>query len=209
MVDPGGRPSRAGAVLPASSPSCRRAPIAWNCPCRKASTNASPAASRSSCRNWNGRTRSATTPCLSRIAAQTGGTYYMGMPALLGKAVAAAAGRTAQGPHQRPAHHRRPRSAVGADVAALADDRVVQLVVFGMVDPATCSNWHSNDEKGRIRTADLGPRRAGDTGRPAPAHPRLRLARGVGRGRRPGWGRRSGSAWPSIGSSSRRPSCAA
>ena len=73
-----------------------------------------------------------------RIAEQTRAAYYVGMPALLGQGapIAPAAGETPRRPHQRGTQHRRPRSALGGDLDALADDRAVQPAVSGMADPA-------------------------------------------------------------------------
>ena len=62
-VHAGRRPVAAGQLRRPVPPCCKRAIIAWNCPCRKAPTSGSPAASRSRCPNWSGKTRSATTPC--------------------------------------------------------------------------------------------------------------------------------------------------
>ena len=154
-------------------------------PCRKAKTNDSPDASRSKCPNWNGKTPSARTPCCSGIADQTRGTYFDGMPAVLGTGTQAESRwSNSSWTAPIPNRHRRPRSAVGAKLVALADDRALQPVVSGMVDPAIVQTGVSNDEKGRnLRRTVLGPRRAGDARRAAPPHPGLRLGRGARRRR--------------------------
>ena len=68
------------------------------------------------------------------------------------------------------ADHRRPQSAVGGDVAPLADDRAVRRVVPGMVDPAIVQIGVTTMKMDAIRERTaIGPRRPGDARRPAPA----------------------------------------
>ena len=105
-------------------------------PCRKASTNALIRRIQVKLPELERENPQRNDALLSRIAAQTDGTYFKGMPALLGTDAAEAAGRTPQGPHQCP-------SAVTVAPDPLWEQNWLRWLMIGfaaccvgMVDPA-------------------------------------------------------------------------